>query len=64
MNHRNNTVSRQTDIIRNGTREQVIAWLAWNDSNGVYTDQDSIDEGLEPLTIEQARDIMRSQMEH
>lgn len=63
MKHPNNSAARQQDILNNGTREQVIAWLAWNDANGVYTDEDSEAEGFAPLTLEQARDYMRTQME-
>jgi len=63
MNHPNLSATRQEDILNNGTREQVIAWLAWNDANGIYTDEDSEAEGLEPLTLEQAREYMRNQME-
>jgi len=63
MKHPNNSATRQEDILTNGAREQVIAWLAWNDANGVYTDEDSEAEGLEPLTLEQAREYMRNQME-
>lgn len=63
MNHPNLSATRQEDILINGTREQVIAWLAWNDANGVYTDEDSEAEGLDPLTLEQAREYMRNQME-
>ncbi|QFS86586.1 MULTISPECIES: hypothetical protein [unclassified Marinobacter] len=61
--HANNLKSRQIDILENGTREQVIDWLAWNDANGVYTDEDSAAEGYEPLTLEQARELMRGQIE-
>ena len=64
MTHPNHTEARQADILTNGTREQVIEWLAWNDANGVYTDEDSEAEGLDPLTLEQARQYMRDQMEH
>lgn len=28
----------QQELLRKGTREQLIAWLRWNDPNGIYTD--------------------------
>jgi len=49
----------QLDILENGTRNDVINWLCWNDRNGCYRDDDAITEGYDPLTLEQARDIMR-----
>ncbi|KAE8546188.1 hypothetical protein [Marinobacter nauticus] len=63
MEHPNNRKTRQLDILTNGTRQQVIDWLTWNDHNGVYTDEDCINEGLPVLTLEQAREIMRNQLE-
>jgi hypothetical protein len=38
-------------------REQLIAWLTWNDRNGIYTDEDSEREGFEPITLEEAKEI-------
>jgi hypothetical protein len=38
-------------------REQLIAWLSWNDRNGIYTDEDSEREGFEPITFEEAKEI-------
>ena len=38
-------------------REQLIAWLSWNDRNGIYTDEDSEREGFEPITLEEAKEI-------
>jgi hypothetical protein len=46
-------------LLGNGTREQLIAWLVWNDRNGIYTDRDSEAEGYPPLTLETARAAMR-----
>lgn len=37
-------------------RNSIIRWLAWNDRNGCYTDADCASEGLEPLTLEDARE--------
>lgn len=36
-------------------RDQLIAFLAWNDRNGVYTDEDCEAEGYDLLTLETAR---------
>lgn len=63
MKHPNQTVARQQDILAKGTREQIIAWLEWNDPNGVYSDEASAAEGLDPIPLEQARDYMRAQIE-
>lgn len=46
-------------LLKDGTREQLIDWLVWNDGNGVYTDEDSEAEGYAPLTLETARETMR-----
>lgn len=41
-----------TTDLNSQSRESLIEWLVWNDSNGCYSDKDSIDEGYEPLTKE------------
>lgn len=43
------------------SRELLIEWLIWNDRNGVYSDADSIAEGMNPLTKEEAINIIKSQ---
>lgn len=53
----------QVRLLLNGTREQLIEWLAWNDPNGTYTDKDSVAEGIAVLTLERAREIMRGQID-
>ena len=45
-------------LLHNGTREEIIAWLKWNDGNGVYTDEESASEGYPPLTLATAREAM------
>lgn len=35
-------------------REKLIEWLAWNDVHGIFLDEDSIAEGYEPLSKEEA----------
>jgi hypothetical protein len=54
------TTEIQEWLLAFGTREDLICWLVWNDGNGVYTDSDSIAEGYEPLSLELARETMRS----
>lgn len=38
-------------------RDQLIAWLRWNDPNGIYTDEDSEREGFDPITLDEAKEI-------
>jgi len=38
-------------------REELINWLCWTDPNGVYRDEDSINEGMEILTYEEAFEL-------
>lgn len=61
--HPNNRPERQERILTEGTRADVIAWLAWNDAEGLYTDEARQSEDVEPLTLNQARDIMRAQLQ-
>ena len=53
----------QKNIIKHGSREQVIRWLQWNDKNGIYSDEESENEGLEPLSDYEARELMRGFVE-
>ena len=51
-------------VLNSGDRQTVINWLVWHDNdNGVYTDEDSEREGLEPLTLSEARQIMLDQLD-
>jgi hypothetical protein len=43
------------DQVKDLTRDQLLAFLVWNDPNGVYTDEDSEAEDYRPLTLETAR---------
>lgn len=54
------TPEERSAEINTWDREKVIYWLKWNDPNGLYTDQDLIDEGWEDLifTLESAREYM------
>ena len=42
-------------------REELINWLCWNDPNGVYRDEDSIREGMEVLSYEEAYELYLNQ---
>jgi hypothetical protein len=53
------SVAFQMELLSSGTREDIIAWLVWNDRNGIYTDEDSVLEDYPPLTLESARVLMR-----
>jgi len=53
----------QQRLLQTGAREDLIAWLCWNDPNGIYTDEASRAEDRPPLTLERARQILRDQRE-
>lgn len=59
MAHRFHDRDFQIEILSNGSREQIIEWLQWNDSNGIWTDTDSDTEGRPPLNLERAQAWMR-----
>lgn len=46
-------------LLLEGSRDEIIGWLVWNDANGTYTDEASDCEGMERLTLETARGLMR-----
>lgn len=46
-------------LLAEGTRDDIIEWLVWNDGNGVYSDIDSEAEDYPLLTLETAREAMR-----
>jgi hypothetical protein len=50
----------QRDILLNGSRDDIIQWLRWNDPNGVWSDEDSTAEGLIPMTLQKAQRYMRN----
>ena len=58
----NHDPREQRDLLERGTRRDLIGWLEWNDPNGDYSDADMEAEGLDPLTLEEAREIMRRQL--
>lgn len=52
----------QLNLLRNGSRDEIIRWLCWNDPNGCYSDDDSKSEGLPILSLGQAQGIMQNQI--
>lgn len=40
------------------TRNDIIEWLQWNDSNGIYNDRDSLRETGSILSTEEGKEIM------
>ncbi|GAA4326063.1 hypothetical protein GCM10023149_28670 [Mucilaginibacter gynuensis] len=44
------------------TREDLIEWLIWNDRNGIYSDEDSINEFGQAITREEALKIFIRQI--
>ena len=44
-------------------RETLIKVLEWNDRNGTYNDEESEAEGLDPITKEEAIEIIIRQFE-
>lgn len=44
------------------TRKDLILWLCRNDSNGIYSDKDSINDGLPILTKKQAIKLVLTQI--
>jgi hypothetical protein len=40
------------------SRESLIEWLAWNDPNGSYRDEDALVEDRDPLTSEEAWELV------
>jgi hypothetical protein len=46
----------------NMNREELIAWLCWNDRNGEYSDEDAEGNGWNPLTWEQAYEFAIEQI--
>mgnify|MGYP003657989653 FL=1 len=44
-------------------RESLINWLEWNDSNGCYSDTDSINEDMPILSLETALNLYFDQLQ-
>lgn len=45
------------------TRETIICWLQWNDHNGIYTDELSLQEFGSIMSREEGQEIMVRQIE-
>ena len=43
-------------------RGMLLAWLTWNDRNGVYQDDAAASEGFEPLTSSEALELALDQI--
>lgn len=54
------TTAYQEKLLGDGTREQIIEWLIWNDPNGCYSDANACAADYEPLTLDGARNTLRS----
>lgn len=46
--------------LKSWKRESLIDWLCWNDSNGVFRDEDCKAEGMEPMTKKEALDLIKN----
>lgn len=44
-------------------RDDLMAWLRWNDPNGSFTDEDAEAEDMEPLDVKGAVDIIMQHVE-
>lgn len=51
----------QTEL-NSWSRQELIEWLSWNDSNGVYTDEDSMREFNNILGKKEAIEIIVRQI--
>ena len=49
-------------FLKSWTREELIDWLLWNDSNGVYSDEDYLREFGEILSKDSAIEIITNQI--
>ena len=52
----------QLNLLRNGSRDEIIHWLCWNDPNGCYSDAEAKAEGIPKLTLGEAKEIMQNQI--
>jgi len=48
--------------LKSWTRQDLIDWLSWNDSNGVYSDEDSMAELGNIMSREEGIEIMIRQI--
>lgn len=45
-------------VLKSWKRNQIIDWLCWNDPSGIYTDQNSKQEGFSKLTKQAGIEII------
>lgn len=50
-------------LINAMTREDIVEWLAWNDHNGIYHDEQSLKELGNVMTRTEGIEIMLRQIE-
>ncbi|MES2268628.1 MAG: hypothetical protein V4520_17815 [Bacteroidota bacterium] len=50
-------------LVNGLTRTDIIEWLMWNDSNGVYSDEQSLKEFGAVMSREEGLEIMLRQAE-
>lgn len=55
--------SELQELIGSLSRTDIIEWLMWNDRNGIYSDESSIREFGQVMTIEEGAEIMLRQAE-
>jgi hypothetical protein len=53
--------SKLREELRTWCREDLIAWLKWNDPNGIYEDQESLDELGTIMTHQEGVDLIIKQ---
>lgn len=56
-----NEVELRTEL-KNWSRKDLIEWLTWNDPNGIYNDEQSMDELGNIMTYEEGVEIMINQI--
>jgi hypothetical protein len=57
-NHPFNNEANQLNILATGSRLTVINWLCWNDDNGIFSDDDCVNEDIPVLTLQTAVELM------
>jgi len=50
--------------LKNWCREDLILWLKWNDPNGIYNNQESMEELGNIMTYEEGIEIIVKQITH
>lgn len=49
-------------FLKHTSWEELIDWLQWNDPNGVYRDEDSLEEFGNILTKDEGMEIIKNQI--